>query len=74
MMKNRNMTYRSNNIEVAGIVIMLMWFALWAAVIVGWVMNVIKIVGLLNTDITPMFVARAVGVFAVPLGAVLGYL
>jgi len=39
----------------------------------GWIANVVKLVGLLGGDITAMFVARVVGVFAAPLGAVLGF-
>jgi len=40
---------------------------------VGWVMNIIAIIHTLGGDITAMFIARCVGVFAAPLGAVLGY-
>ena len=39
----------------------------------GWIANVVKLVGPLGGDITAMFVARVVGVFAAPLGAVLGF-
>lgn len=50
------------------------WFvALWAVVIGGWVANVVKLIDMLGGDITAMFVARCVGVFAAPLGAVLGF-
>ncbi len=40
----------------------------------GWVANVVKFVGMLGGDVTAMFVARIVGIFAVPLGIILGYL
>lgn len=40
----------------------------------GWVANVVKFVGMLGGDVTAMFIARIVGIFAVPLGIVLGYL
>lgn len=39
----------------------------------GWVANVVKLIGMLDGDITAMFIARAVGIFAAPLGAVLGF-
>lgn len=39
----------------------------------GWVANIVKLVGLLHGDVTAMFIARVIGVFAVPLGGVLGF-
>ena len=44
---------------------------------VGWVWNIVKIVQSMPdglAQITGMFVARVVGVFIGPLGAILGYL
>lgn len=42
--------------------------------VVGWVMNIVKIIGALgDPTITPLFIARIVGAFAAPIGAVLGY-
>ena len=52
----------------------------WAALItiltagVGWVINIVKLVGMLGGDITAMFIARIVGVAIAPLGAVLGFM
>ena len=40
----------------------------------GWVMNIVKLIGLLDGGVTAWMIARAVGVFAAPLGAILGYL
>lgn len=40
----------------------------------GWIANVVKFVGMLGGDVTAMFVARIVGIFAAPLGIILGYL
>lgn len=42
--------------------------------IIGWIMNIAAIISLLDGDLTPWLVARAVGVFFFPLGAVLGWL
>lgn len=41
---------------------------------VGWVWNIIKIVQTGFDVITGMFIARCIGVFVAPLGAVLGFL
>lgn len=46
--------------------------ALWITCLVGWVLNIIDIIGTLGGDITALLVCRLVGVFAFPLGAVLG--
>ena len=45
------------------------------AAILGWVLNVIAVIGLAVSDapITAMFVLRIVGVFLAPLGAILGF-
>lgn len=48
--------------------------ALWIAGVIGWILNIASIVHMLNDPITAMFIARVVGVFAAPLGAVLGYI
>jgi hypothetical protein len=49
----------------------------WGVVVVvgigGWIANVVKLIGMLGGEITAMFVARCVGVFAAPLGAILGF-
>ena len=42
--------------------------------IIGWVMNIVKIVGAELVPITTIFVIRVVGIFVPPLGAVLGYM
>ena len=43
--------------------------------ILGWVLNVVAVVGLAVADapITAMFILRIVGVFLAPLGAILGF-
>lgn len=44
--------------------------------IVGWVMNIVQIVGLALADapLNTLFVVKVIGVFLAPLGAVLGYI
>lgn len=39
----------------------------------GWVANIVKLIGAIGGEISAMFIARCVGVFAAPLGAVLGF-
>ena len=41
---------------------------------IGWVLNIVKIVQTGFDVITGMFIARCIGVFVAPLGAVLGFL
>ena len=40
----------------------------------GWIANIVKLVGSNFEPLTGMVVARAIGIFVAPLGAVLGYL
>lgn len=42
--------------------------------LIGWVWNIVKIVQSGFDVITGMFIARCIGVFIAPLGAVLGFL
>lgn len=39
---------------------------------IGWVLNIVKLIGTADV-ITGMFVARCIGIFVPPLGAVLGW-
>ena len=56
--------------QFIGLVIIAAWFA----GIVGWILNIISIVHTVSDPITGLFIARCVGVFAAPLGAILGYI
>lgn len=49
-------------------------FFLSIAVIIGYVWNIVKLVGIVYDPITGMFVLRCVGVFIPPLGAIIGFL
>lgn len=40
---------------------------------IGWVVNVVKIIGAFGEPISAMFLARCVGTFVAPLGAILGW-
>ena len=54
--------------------IWLVWLALIIAGGYGWIMNIVKIVNTGFDVFTGMLIARCIGVFIAPLGAVLGYL
>lgn len=59
--------------EKLGLVGTALTILLGVAAMYGWVVNIIKLIGLLDGGVTAWVIARAVGVFAGPLGAVLGY-
>lgn len=40
----------------------------------GWIANIVKLAGSNFDPLTGMVVARAIGIFVAPLGAVLGFL
>ncbi len=65
MKKQRGFTL----VEGGSIVVLL----LWAAFAIGWIMNIVKFIGMLGGDVSSWFIARAVGIFLAPLGGVLGY-
>lgn len=39
----------------------------------GWIWNAVKLIGMLDGDITAMFIARVAGVFIPPFGGLLGF-
>lgn len=49
------------------------WAVLAIAAFGGWVANIFKLLDMLGGEVTAMFIARVVGVFAAPLGAILGF-
>jgi len=55
-----------------GLVVAL-FIMLWVAAFAGWLVNIAKIFMTLADPISGLFIARLVGVFAMPLGSVLGY-
>lgn len=55
-------------------IVYMVWFATIVGGSIGWVLNVVKMFGALADPLTAMFIARVVGIFCAPLGAILGYL
>ncbi len=54
--------------------VVIAWFIFWATVAVGWVINVVHIVGLESfTPFTGELAVRIVGIFIPPLGAIMGF-
>lgn len=51
----------------------LLTLIVYVAGIIGWVWNIIKIFHAVNDPITGVFILRVVGIFAAPLGVILGY-
>ena len=51
----------------------LFWLFALFVVGIGWVMNIIDLLGMSLDPLTPLAVLRVVGIFIPPLGAVLGY-
>lgn len=67
------MRFRTNDVPVIAVVGI---FGLMLVAVGGWVANIVKLYGLAQA-VDPnyvMAVLRAVGIFMVPLGAVLGFL
>ena len=49
-----------------------LWLAFVGTFVVGWVLNVIALINMIDAGVTGMLIARAIGVLAATLGAVLG--
>jgi hypothetical protein len=60
--------------QAGGIVVL--WLVLLLVCIlagIGWVINIVKLVGLIGADIGTEFVLRVVGVIVAPLGSIMGW-
>jgi hypothetical protein len=40
----------------------------------GWIANIVAVINTIHGPIDAMFIARCVGIFAAPLGGILGYI
>ena len=52
----------------------LFFFVIVPAAVIGWIWNIVKLVGMTLDPITGMLIVRVIGIFVPPLGAVVGYL
>jgi len=48
--------------------------AIWIAAVSGWIANIVKLIGMIGGDISLLAILRIIGIFAAPLGALLGFL
>ena len=65
---------RSSNSESLFILFMgLVFFVPAVGAVWGWALNIVKLVEAVQAGPTAMLVLRAVGIFLMPVGAVLGY-
>jgi len=60
-------------INWSGLPVMMLGLCVVLLGIGGWFANLVKLIGMLEGEVTAMFIARIVGAFAAPIGAVLGY-
>lgn len=53
----------------------IIWFALWAILLIGWVMNIVQVIGMALADhpATTLFITKCIGIPFGPLGGVLGW-
>lgn len=65
------MKFRFENPSPALVIIA---FSVFMVALCGWVANIVKLVGLLDGPVTGWMLARGVGIFVGPLGAILGYM
>ena len=55
------------------LVTVVLCLALAAGAAWGWVWNIIKLVGMGLDPITGLLIVRAIGIFVVPVGCIVGY-
>lgn len=58
----------------ADVVALLAYFLILIALILGWILNLVKLFGIVNDPINGMFILRCIGIPFAPLGSILGYL
>lgn len=51
----------------------MLFVALMIGGAIGWILNIVKIIASLGDVVTGMFIARCIGAFVAPIGAVLGW-
>lgn len=52
----------------------LIFLMVWVLGTVGWIANIVKLIGMDLEPITMLLILRVIGVIAAPLGAVLGFI
>ena len=68
------MKRQKGSAEDIGAIFVLLYILVALALLVGWAINVFKVVSDFGGPLTVKLVLRIVGIFAVPLGGILGYI
>ena len=63
--------YRKESRDRFGVLLIMF---IWAALIFGWVVNIVKLYSMVSEPVTGVFVLRVIGIFIAPLGSVMGFL
>lgn len=63
----------ANLFRTAGFVVFAMYLVMLVLGIIGWVMNLFKIIPLLDNGLGAWLIARIAGLVVIPLGALLGW-
>ena len=72
-MASRSFRIKTTLGEKFGIAGIILFFAFILLAIFGWIANIFKLIGLLDAGFSAWMVARIIGIFAAPLGALLGW-
>jgi hypothetical protein len=60
--------------SILGLIISGAFLAFWAAAIIGWIWNIIKIINVFDMyHITGEVVVRIIGIFVAPIGCIYGW-
>ncbi len=68
--------YYSNNVQKWTIGGIMFYLVLVVLGIIGWVMNIVKLLDMLDqevTTVTMLFILRCIGIVVAPFGAILGW-
>lgn len=58
----------------ASLIAWLLYLAIIAALVYGWIMNIVALAGSNFSDLNGILVLRIAGIFVAPLGTVMGYI
>lgn len=50
------------------------WGIFWIALAIGWIANIFQLVAMMDSEVGAEFIIRVVGLFALPVGGIMGWL
>lgn len=56
------------------VILVVFWLALVVGIVWGWISNVINIMSYETLEMTGLLIVQIIGVFLVPLGALMGWI